>query len=688
VQRPPPGRSLVRRCAALGVAVLCVVPFHRLLAPDRNGPGGADALLRAEASWNVTLWGTLVVMLLGVAAATYARGRSRTAAASGAAPVAARGAAPSLLSRLAGVGTAPMALAAAAVALLLSGSVALGAYDRLLVSVDEMAQVIHARYLASGQLGATLPVGAEAWAIPNMLVTDVGWTSQYPPGHPLVWAAFVLLGLGWAAGPMLFALMVGLLSASFDRLLPDAHRAHGRIAVLLLALSPFAVSLAGATPSHLTAGAAAALALYAALRGGEGARGWAAVAGAAVGVMVLARPWTGMVLGPVLTLGVWLERGGFSTAARSAGPWILGGVPSALLLFLYDETLFGSPFLLGYEALYGPAHGLGLHADPWAYPYGLREALAYSSSDLVQLGGALLETPVSLVLVGAAYLVLVRSLPRGVAVVAAWALLPVAANALYWFHAPRMLFEASPAWLLLAVLAVAHALQRSGPVVRMGIGAATAATLLVAAPFAITRVASLRWSEDTRSRIAMPIGSDGALVFVHASWDERIASMLQATGMRNDSIQPILRRNDTCALHLYAVARLEGARDSALPGIDVAQTHAPPERARAASLEGGTRIWREPGQEWPEACVLEAVADRFGSLALAPLLWQGDLPGLESGRPMFVRDFGPVRNRAVLAAFPDRRPLVLGYSSRGDTPSLLPYDDAMARLWGGAQPPS
>jgi hypothetical protein len=482
---------------------------------------------------------------------------------------------------------------------------------------------------------------------------------------------------------MLFALMVGLLSASFDRLLPDEHRAHGRIAVLLMAVSPFALSLAGAAPSHLTAGAAGALALYAALRAAEESRGWAWLAGAAVGLMVLARPWTGLVLGPVLTLGVWVERGGVALARRSLVPWILGGVPSALLLLFHDEALFGSPVVLGYDALYGPAHGLGLHADPWAYPYGLREALSYSSSDLVQLGAALLETPVSVVLVGAAYLVLARSLPRGGALVAAWALVPVAADALYWFHAPRMLFEASPAWMLLAVLAVAHARARSGPLVRTGIGVATAAALLVAVPFAITRVVSQRWSEETLSRIAMPAEGEGALVFVHASWDERIASMLQASGMRNDSIQPILRRNDTCALHVYAEARLDGARGSALPTIDLAQTPAPPERASAALLEGGTRVWRERGREWPESCAREAAADRFGSLALAPLLWQGDLPGVESGRPLFVRDFGPERNRSVLAVFPDRRPLVFGYGRGGGEPALLPYEDAMALLWSG-----
>jgi hypothetical protein len=290
-----------------------------------------------------------------------------------------------------------------------------------------------------------------------------------------------------------------------------------------------------------------------------------------------------------------------------------------------------------------------------------------------------------MVLLGAAYLGLARALPRGVGVVAAWALVPVAANALYWFHAPRMLFEASPAWLLLAVLAASLAFERSGRVGRVGVGTAIALMLLVSGPLTLTRLASQRWSEETLSRIVAPAAGGDAVVFVHTSWDERIASMLQASGMRNDSIQPILRRNDTCALHLYATARLDGVTDSALPPIDLAQTHAPPARAAAASLQGGTRIWRDRGYGWTDVCAREAGADRFGSLALAPLLWQGALPGLPSNTLMFVRDYGPERNRAVLAAFPDRRPLVFGYGSGEGGPVSMPYDDAMTLLWGGVR---
>ena len=682
----------VRRAAALAVALLCVLPLHRLLSPERNGPAGADALARADPLWGVTLWGSVLVALVGVVGGVLARrrlrvaeiaealGNSRGAEGGGDAPRA--GTVVRVLSQ-----PTPLAFAlgAGALATVLAGAVAVWLQRRLLTGVDEMAALIQARYLAGGMLaGPPLP-SPEAWLIPNMFVTDAGWVSQYPPGHLLAWAAFVFVGLRWAAGPLLFGAMVALTSASFDRMLPPERRTQGRAAVVLVALSPFLLPIAAGASSHVTAGAAGALALYAALRAADGRLSWAVAAGAAVGVMVLARPWTGLVLGPTLTLGVWLERGGVALARRAVVPWVAGGLPFALLLFGFNRALFGSPLTFGYEALYGPAHGLGLHTDPWSFPYGLREAVAYSASDVVQLGAMLLETPVSLVLVAAAYLALTTRLASGVSVVAAWALLPVFSHALYWFHAPRMLFEAASAWVLLAVLAVAEAHERAGPVVRAGMRWAVVTSLLVAAvAFAPTRMRSHAWTDETLTRIMIPEGSaDGAIVFVHGAWDERLAAMLQASGMRGDSIQPIVRRNDTCQLHEYAVARLAGVAATDLPAIDSEQTPAPPEGLAALQSLRGSVVWRGEGAPWPEACVRELLADRFGSVALAPLLWQGDLPGLERGRPMFVRDFGPERNETVRASFPGRPSFVWSYPAGGGAPALLPYEQAMADFWGG-----
>ncbi len=688
-----------RRIAGLALLLLSVLPLYRLLTPDRTGPWGAQALDRADLSWSVTVWGSLVVLLFAALGGLWGRQGARRGDREGRGP---RG--PSFLARSASriaerIAAPPGRAFAIAVGALAGGlalAVALGIYRGLLTNVDEMTSLIHARYLAAGLLGGPVTDAAEAWLVPNMLVVDAGWISQYPPGHLGVLAAFSRFGAWWAAGPLSFAVMVGFSAAAFERLLPGRRRVAVRVAALLLAVSPFALLLAGGALSHLSAGAAAAVALYCALRAGRGGWGWAFAAGLAVGAMVLARPWTGLLLGPALTLGVWWARGGVWAVVRALGPWVAGGIPFAVVLLAYNDALFGGPFTLGYEVLYGPAHRLGFHADPWSSPYGLLEAIGYTASDVVQFGTALLETPVSLTVLAGAYLLLARRLDPGVAVVAAWAVLPVLGNALYWFHQPRMLFEAAPAFLLLAVLGVAVLLERSGPAVRTGTWCAVATTLVVGAvAFAPARFQGYAWSDETLSRITVSEeAAEGALVFVHTSWNERIAASLQAAGMRNDSIQAIVRRNDSCRLHEYARARLATVRSGAppsaesLPPIDLAQTPDHPANVARARGPGGVIVLQDARRPWSAECRREARSDSHGAVALAPLLWQGDLPGLEGGKPLFVRDFGPGHNGTLLSRYPDRPVLVFAYGAAGGAPALHPYEEAMGFLWEQPGPAS
>ena len=170
-------------------------------------------------------------------------------------------------------------------------------------------------------------------------------------------------------------------------------------------------------------------------------------------------------LAPVLVVGPWLyqailarreaerRRGDRALVARVAW-WILGGMPFAVLIAWTNLQLFGNPLQLGYEVLYGPAHQLGFHLDPWGYPYGVREAIAYTSADLVRFGSGAARhaRPAHTGRCGDAHVLRERCLPPGARVLALWALIPVAANALYWFHQPRMLFEAAPGWIYLGVV--------------------------------------------------------------------------------------------------------------------------------------------------------------------------------------------------------------------------------------------
>ncbi len=213
-----------------------------------------------------------------------------------------------------------------------------------------------------------------------------------------------------------------------------------------------------------------------------------------------------------------------------------------------------------------------------------------------------------------------------------------------------------------------------------------------------TRWGSYRWTEETLQRITVPSlpTEEPAIVFVHTSWNERLSSRLQgAGGMRQDSVITALRRNTNCGLHLYALAReartvgADPRQDdnrnlggSPLPEVDLEQVPGTPSDIERPPSPPGATLRTRAGEPFGIACTREVGADRFGVVALAPLVWQGDLPGIEEGRPMFVRDFGPERNRRLLEAYPERQPFVFMRLDPSRPPEIVPYDEAMGQLWG------
>jgi len=686
------------RVLGAALVTVAVVPLFRAMPVDRGAPVRAAVLTQASFTFQYALWGTFIVLVAAYLLARVAPDLPRAVGV-----------------RVGGWLTRPGAASFAAVAGTLAFAAALAVsrilHDGLFTNVDEMASLIHARYLATGVLAGPLPMVPEAWLIPNTLMVEGGWVSQYPPSHLAVMAAFVAVGAPTLVGPVLLGGMAALTALSLERLL-GGRLAEARVAALLSAVSPFLVLLGGGALSHLTAGAALAGALWAALRARDGSAYWALLAGASIGVAVMARPLVGLLLGTLFTLGVWGPRGVGAThpwrwGLPRAGWTVLGGLPFASLLGAYHARVFGGPTRWGYLAAYGESHGLGFHSDPWGYVYGPLEAMALTSADLTAVGVHLLETPVPLTLViGVWLLVHGPRLPEGAGLLAAWALLPVIGNAAYWFHADRMYFEAAPAWIALAVLAAVTLSQEArtttapararGPWQRTGPWAGWVALLslaLAAVWGAPMRWQSHGWDEETLARIRIPDvpGAGPAVVFVHTAWNERTSATLQgAGGMRQDTVTAALRRNDTCALHLYALARealvRDGQEDPALPDVDLTGALGAPSGVVARRVGPGPAIRTREGADFHEDCLREVRADRFGTVALAPLLWQGDLPGDESGRPMFVRDLGPEKNDRIRAAFPDRTPWVFTPTQPDAPPTVVPYDDAMELLWGAPEP--
>ena len=123
---------------------------------------------------------------------------------------------------------------------------------------------------------------------------------------------------------------------------------------------------------------------------------------------------------------------------------------------------------------------------------------------------------------------------------------------------------------------------------------------------------------------------------------------------------------------------------AALDGtIDRTHTGAPRPDLNAVVIPGGVTVSRLGEALWSAECAQQVEADRFGAVSLAPLLWQGDLPGLPVEGAMYVRDYGPEWNARVLAAHPGRSPHLFTPTEEGGRPQIVDYDEGMRVLWGG-----
>jgi 4-amino-4-deoxy-L-arabinose transferase-like glycosyltransferase len=680
------GLTSGRRALGALLLVLLLLPWYLLVGGGSSGPA-AEQTLRLGGAYLFALWAgglvtSIVVVVLGllVPARTTAALWERVERA--------------LLAPPSGV----FALVLGAGATAISGWVSVAVLERRPILLDGVSQLIQARYFASGAASGPRLEDPAFWQFQFMVLGESGWASQYPPGFPAVLAlAQGVLPL-WLVGPLLLGVAVALTSLIAERIFPE-DRVVARLGAGLTALSPFLAFHAGAYMSHVLALALVAAAMLCALRAVDGSWAWSLLAGASVGALFATRPYTALVLGFVAVGLTWtFEPGGRAIAGtrwlRHVAVAAGGAVPFVLATLLYNRRVFGALTRFGYVAGEGPGHALGFHVDPWGNPYGARQALGYTSADLQGLSLDLLQDPIPLVLVVALYLSIAPRLPRGATLAAAWALLPVAAQAIYWHHdlfmGPRLLYESAPGWTLLFAAAVVSALRaapeapasrwavrRGGLVVAFALGLVATLAYLAPAKLASYRGVAARsgmaWS-------APPVAAP-ALVFVHGGWEDRLAARLAGSGMRVDSIRLALRSNSSCTVQRHLDALDGGALDPDAPrslAFDSDSTA----RLRAFAMPSGSLLRSFEGEALTPRCEREAASDFEGALGLPPLLWQGDLPGLPAQGALFVRDLGPERNARLVARFPEREPMTL--VSREGRLRLLPYDLVMRELWGEA----
>lgn len=569
----------------------------------------------------------------------------------------------------------------APLAFLAAAFIASYAFGRQPHNADEVAQLFHAKILTAGRLYLPPDPNPEFFGMDNM-IEQGRWYSQFPIGGPALLALGLLVGGAWLVNPLLLALTVVAVYA-FARV--AFGEAVARASALLLALTPFALFMSASFMNHmpvafLAAVAMAQLARWSIATDDNRAHRHAAFIGLALGVAFTIRPLDAMVVAGVIGVMQLVLLRTLPAPRR----WslvlqvIAGSIPVAALLYVNWMTN-GAPTRLGYDVLYGSAHSLGFHVDPYGTMHTPLRAVMFASKYLLQLDLLLFEWPLPAVGVIVAGLVAMRRPTRWDLMLIALLLAQTLAYALYWhegtFRGPRFLFTALPAIVILAARAPFLVAELSTGAARRTALLALPACVLFAwlVPGMSDSVqgrlrmyrkapAVLRVDPDS---IARSEGLANALVFINEGRTARNLHDLWQLGLTRGNAARLMVSASACAVRVSIDAER---------AVKPSQTRGRQDRLirRALAFDA------EP-PSMPAVCAEDILRDNGGTASYGPFFPANDIQpdGRLGGNVVYALDLGD-HNEVLRARFGDRAWYRFGPGkSRTDTmASIIPYAPA------------
>lgn len=528
-------------------------------------------------------------------------------------------------------------------------------------NVDGFAQLFQARIFLAGRLWIEPPHELAHFGTLHMILGPERWFSQYPPGQSAVLAAGLALGGWWMLNPLFGAALV---AGTYRVAKWTAGETTGRLAAVLLCLSPFALAVAGSEMSHLPAAALGVGAAASATALGGGRWRLAALgAGALLGVMTAFRPLDAVAATvPVALVTVLAARRRLWAFALI----FVGGSVGSLPTLWFNARTTGHWSEFGYTHLWGPLHSLGFHGVPWGVPLTPARAIGLTGLDLHQLNRYLFDFPFPvLLLVAAAYVLGRRVLGVRDALPVAGVMALMGLLFFYWhrdvFYGPRFLYS-TVSWMVVIVARAVHLLRHERNGGRSGGGGLTALTAvtvaLVVGTVSLTpwRIAAYRDSTPTLNfhpdRDAARAEIHNAVVLIPDGWGSRLINRMWALGVPVRRSTRLYAAIDACTLH----RALDEAERGSATGADLSSRLAALAalgRPGAPAGVTGDRNLRIPTWE-PLApqCVEEIGFDRRGFLAFAPYLYLNN--ATLDGDVVWARDMRS--GNAVLAArYPGRR---------------------------------
>lgn len=548
----------------------------------------------------------------------------------------------------------------AAVAFALYSLIARRVFSGNPLLIDEIVQVLQARWYASGQLAVPTAPIREFFSILHLV--DVGdlTYSQFPAGGPAMLALGSLVGAEWIVGPVVGALSVVLFARLLALLEPFASRRWHRATTVLFAVTPFGAFMFGSHMNHATTLLwllFATVALGVATASDRAHPVWGLVTGFALGAAATIRPMDGAAFAiPAALWLLWRARLG----RRPLLTLLLSGVgialPLAAMLWVNVRTT-GKPLLFGYDLLWGAGHGLGFHRSPWGPIHTPQRGLELISLYFTRLSVYLFETPFPALLPAAAALWLRPALRPLDRYLFASALLVVVGYWAYWhdgfYLGPRFMLPLLPLlvlWSARLPLAFAERFAR-GSLPRLALGV----TLTVGAVYAAVSVAIIRVPQYRNGMTSMRVhieresaaaGVHHALVLVKEGWGSQLIVRLWARGITRSDAEILYRNADACRIETV-LGELEA---NGIHGRDALERLVPLQ-SDSARLEGSTRSpdFSEkmlPGLTYSPVCEANILRDQQGFFQLAPLR-------LASDGNVYAR-WLPGREAEIAAQYPDR----------------------------------
>jgi len=382
-------------------------------------------------------------------------------------------------------GPDPFAWRVAIASTLFAAFLALVVYERSPHVPDEVAYLFHARYLAAGHLWLEPPPVPAAFDVDLMLLDQGKWYSPTPLGWPLVLAIGAFLRVPWLVNPLLGGATVLVVYSLLREL---ASRRTARIGIVLLAVSPWFVFLNMSFMTHpLTLFAACVAALGVARSRRTGSVLACVVAGLAIGLAALVRPFDGLLL--AVLLGLWsIGLGGARLRIPAITALVVATAIGGLAALPYNQALTGVasrfPIQRYVDVVYGsgkndmgfgPDKGLGWGGlDPWP-GHSIGEAIVTAQFNLFSVNAELFGWCAgSLVLVW--FWLLRAKWSRTDRAMACFAAAIVVSSLFYWFNGgPDFgarywhLILVPMIWLTIAGLRELEARSTRAAGVRMGV---------------------------------------------------------------------------------------------------------------------------------------------------------------------------------------------------------------------------